>query len=80
MIPGCVIYVQDFMAAVLREDYERVVLHNDDAARERIAEALDGVELYFHGGPSFGEEYTWVTVTELIVHRIIPRITLHKDE
>lgn len=79
-VPGCPIYCTDFLAAVLRDDYEKVVVHNDDAARLRIAQALDGVDLYFHGGPSFGDEYTWVTITELIVHRIIPRVTLHKDE
>lgn len=76
MPAGCVIYLHDFLAFVNREDYEAVVLRNDDAARERIAKALDGVDLYFHMfRPDF--DAVGVTVNELIVHRIISRITLH---
>jgi len=79
-VMACVVYFDDFKAAVKQDDFEAVVLRNDDDARRRIAEALDGVELYFHAGPHFGEEYVWVTLAELICHRIISRVTLHKDE
>jgi len=75
---ACVTFFDDFRAAVNATDFEAVVLRNDDEARRRIAENLDGVDLYFHAGPSFDDSYVWVTLAELICHRIIPRVTLHK--
>lgn len=79
-VSGCVVYFDDFRALVDRSDYEKIVMHNDDGARLRVADALDGVDLYFHIGPHLEGDVVGVTVAELIVHRIIPRITLHKDD
>lgn len=68
----------DFCAAVKRADYADAC-RGDASARIRIAEALDGVDLYHHAGPAFGDDFIWVTLADLLCHRIIPRVTLHKD-
>lgn len=70
----------DFMAAVKTADFEAVSERGDDEARNRIKDALDGVDLYFHGGPNMGEGYTWLTLADLIAYRFVERVTLHKNE
>lgn len=72
------IYFSDFMAIVDRKDFESAV-NGDEQAAQRIAETLDGVDLYFHGGPTIEGDVIGVTLADLICHRIIPRVTLHKD-
>jgi hypothetical protein len=68
----------DFVAVVDKDDWLLAVEKHDEAAKERIATALDGVDLYFHGGPNM--EGIGVTIADLICHGIIKRVTLHKDE
>lgn len=70
----------DFAAYVITEDYV-LATHGDDEARRRIAEDLDGVDLYFHAGPHLEDmdKRTAVTIPELLVLGIIPRVTLHRD-
>lgn len=72
------IYFSDFMAVVNENDF-RLATQGDDEARKRVAESLDGVDLYFHMGPRF-DGGVGVTLADLICHEIIPRITLHKSE
>ena len=73
-------YFWDFCAVVDSKDWEAATRDNDDEAAKRIAESLDGVDLYFHGGPNIEGDVVGVTIADLICHGIIPRITLHKDE
>ncbi len=69
----------DFVAAVKADDWE-AAWAGDEAARRRIAEALEGVDLYYHAGPALGAGYSWVGVADLICHGIVRRVTLHADE
>lgn len=79
---GPPVYFTDFLAVVDRKDFELVAAGGPeaDAAAERIAESLDGVDLYFHAGPNIDGDVVGVTLADLICHRIIPRVTLHKSE
>lgn len=76
---GSPIYFTDFLAIVDRKDFEAAINGDEDAAK-RIAESLDGVDLYFHAGPAIDGDVVGITLAELICHRLIPRVTLHKDE
>jgi hypothetical protein len=69
----------DFVAFVKQSDYEAAA-NGDREAKQRIADELDGVDLYFHGGPLVPDDYIGVTIADLLSHAIIPRVTLHKDE
>lgn len=72
-------FFSDFCAIVDRRDWEAAVAGDVSAAR-RIAGALDGVDLYFHGGPHIEGDVIGVTLADLLCHGIIPRVTLRKDE
>lgn len=69
----------DFMALVKADDWE-LACDGDVGARQRIAESLDGVDLYFHAGPNLGDDYIGVTLADLLCHKVIARVTLHKEE
>lgn len=69
----------DFPVFVKTEDWD-AAYNGDEAAKRRIAGDLEGVDIYFHAGPNVGDDYTAVTIVDLMCHGIIPRITLHKDE
>jgi hypothetical protein len=68
----------DFIALVKADDWEKA-FHGDVEARERISKELDGVDLYYHAGPGFGDDYIGVTLADLICHGIVMRVTLHRD-
>jgi hypothetical protein len=70
-----VVVFNDFMAFVNERDFEAAT-KGDEAARQRIAAALEGVDLYFHACPS-REDEIGVTLADLICHKIIARVTLH---
>lgn len=76
-------FFNDYLAAVRADDWERAIHGADEEERRffkaRIAEALDGVDLYYHAGPEFGDDYIWVTLADLLCHGIVLRVTLHKE-
>ena len=76
----------DYCALVPAEDWEALFAGDAkaaEAAKERMAVFLNGVDLYYHAGPILpGEpdDYISVTIADLLSHGIIQRVTLHKDE
>ena len=72
-------FYTDFMAYVDSDDFAAAA-SGDVSAKHRIAESLDGVELYLHNFNPGRGRWVGVTLADLICHGIIPRVTLHKDE
>lgn len=70
-------FFSDFCAIVDRKDWDAAV-GGDDAAAKRIEKALDGVDLYFHGGPNIKGDVIGVTLADLLCHGIIKCVTLRR--
>jgi hypothetical protein len=69
----------DFVVYVNCADWEAMKC-GDLLAKQRIAEELDGVQIYFHAGPNLGPKYAAVHLMDVISHGVIPMVTLHKAE
>lgn len=68
----------DFMVFVDWEEFDKAKT-GDIVARQKIADELNGVDIYFHAFVPPRSGMIGVTIADVICAGIIQRVVLHKD-